>query len=173
MNHRTSAEKLCVETDCLLCKILTLIKFLRDGINTIWFEETSSISTGRSEPVNQLMKERMLRSGWCPYLAELWSKQLDMAHLHYLGGVGYPNPMALRSGDSVACSTSACTCNNVDLNNYKTSHASFCRPAACLATEVQTHFIEQIIKKRRDSTHKAQEKASPTSRFRFKQERRE
>lgn len=121
---------------CSLCKVILSIKAMQASLlddDVKW----------ESSCILQIMKERMLYAGWCPYWTEIWSGRIDsISLLHYISAIKSTGP------SSTSCTIEKCSCNNVDWNTYKTLHVSYCRSETCSSafTGVNSEFIAQIIK---------------------------
>jgi hypothetical protein len=110
-----------------------------------------------------LLKERIIRSGWCPYWTNLWINRFSIPFLHYLGGLkcsvsGDPR----NKGKSIACTVEQCYCNNIDTKTYQPQHSSSCESLQCQFTGVNANHLSEMINEGKVPLIKLSRRPAPT-----------
>jgi hypothetical protein len=130
--HSSLVRKIALSIEVLAHTLPYL--YLRGGIQLSSFES------------KQLIKERILSSGWCMYWTERWSEECSLPFLYYLGAIEPSTKRPFTRTRMSSCSRELCTCNNVDQNKYRTSHTLDCRGDSCDFAGPSTDYVARIVK---------------------------
>jgi hypothetical protein len=88
-----------------------------------------------------LLQQRMVTLGWCPYWTKIYSQKFSPFLLYYLSGL----PQARRQEHKSCIRTRPCLNNDVNYHTYQTRHADDCKTSRCAFTGPDVKKLESIV----------------------------